>query len=75
MITHSNDNNLINFSINTIDKIIKAKNKAKKIIESCENNIQLDAAKKFIKLYENLTKDIVGASELEIQLLDKRNKL
>tara|TARA_R100000908_G_C3692059_1_gene106042 strand:- start:202 stop:429 length:228 start_codon:yes stop_codon:yes gene_type:complete len=75
MIAHSNDKNLIKFSIDTIDKIVKAKNKAQKIIESCETQEQLDGAKKYINLYEHYTEDIVGASELEIQLLDKRNSL
>jgi hypothetical protein len=74
MITHSNKN-LLNYSIDTIDGMLKAKNKAKKIIESCESDAHLDSAKKFINLYEIYTKDLVGVSELEIQLLEKRRAL
>jgi len=69
------NNNLLHFSIDTIDKIIEAKNKGKKIIESCENKNQLDAAKKYVELYSKSTEDLVGTSELEIMLLSKRQEL
>lgn len=69
------NNNLLHFSIDTIDKIIEAKNKGKKIIESCENKKQLDAAKKYVELYSKSTEDLVGTSELEIMLLSKRQEL
>jgi|TARA_R110000824_G_scaffold206477_4_gene391562 hypothetical protein len=75
MITYSDEKNLIKYSIDTIDGILKAKNKAKKVIKSCKNNKQLDGAKKFINLYELYTKDVVGMAELEIQLLAKRKSL
>jgi hypothetical protein len=66
------DEKLLKFSIDTIDKIIEAKNKGKKIVESCENNEQLKAAKEYVNLYSERTGDYVGASELEIMILAKR---
>tara|TARA_R110000782_G_scaffold164220_1_gene256212 strand:- start:279 stop:503 length:225 start_codon:yes stop_codon:yes gene_type:complete len=69
------DNNILNFKIDTIDKIIESKNKAKKIIESCENDIQLSNAKRFIYLYKKATDDVIGFSELEVLLLSKRMSL
>ena len=69
------DKNILNFKIDTMDNIIIAKNKGKKIIESCENDEQLDSAKKYVKLYAKATKDLVGESELEIMILSKRMSL
>jgi hypothetical protein len=74
MITKDKDN-LLNFSIDTIDKIIEAKNKGKKIIESCINKQQLDVAKKYVELYSKSTEDLVGTSELEVMILSKRQSL
>jgi hypothetical protein len=75
MIAKDNNNNLIYMSIDTIEYVIKAKNKALKVIKSCENEYHLKSAKKFIKLYMNVTEDIIGTSELELELLDKRKEL
>jgi hypothetical protein len=58
-----------------MDKIIEIKNKAKKIIESCKTDEQLNSAKKYVKLYAKTTNDIVGESELEIMILSKRMSL
>tara|TARA_A100001201_G_scaffold141135_1_gene135817 strand:- start:2326 stop:2550 length:225 start_codon:yes stop_codon:yes gene_type:complete len=69
------NNNLLHFSIDTIDRIIEAKNKGKKIIESCENKKQLDAAKKYVDLYSKSTEDLIGTSELEVMILSKRQQL
>ena len=62
------DKNILNFKIDTMDSIIKAKNKGKKIIKSCKNDEQLNSAKKYVKLYGKATKDFVGESELEIMI-------
>ncbi len=75
MIGRDSNQNLIYMSIDTIDDIIKAKNKAKKVIDSCENLKHLESAKNFIYLYKNATEDIIGTSQLEIQLLEKRKEL
>jgi len=69
------DKNILNFKIDTMDSIIKAKNKGKKIIKSCKNDEQLNSAKKYVKLYGKTTKDLVGESELEIMILSKRMSL
>lgn len=74
MIAKDNQN-LLHFSIDTIDKIIEAKNKGKKIIESCENKNQLDAAKKYVELYSKSTEDLIGTSELEVMILSKRQQI
>lgn len=74
MIAKDNQN-LLHFSIDTIDKIIEAKNKGKKIIESCENKKQLDAAKKYVELYSKSTEDLIGTSELEVMILSKRQQI
>ncbi len=71
MITKDNDN-LLYFRIDIMDKILQAKNKGRKIIESCENHQQLDCAKRYINQYSKTTEDLVGASELEVLLLAKR---
>jgi len=68
-------NNILKYKIDTMDNIIIAKNKGKKIIDSCENDKQLDSAKKYVKLYGKATKDLVGESELEILILSKRMSL
>tara|TARA_B100000780_G_C20704668_1_gene280165 strand:+ start:24 stop:254 length:231 start_codon:yes stop_codon:yes gene_type:complete len=75
MIGKDSNQNLIYMSIDNIEYIIKAKNKAKKVIESCKNEYHFKSASKFIDLYMNATDDVVGTSELEIQLLDKRKEL
>ena len=75
MIGKDSNRNLIYMSIEGIEYIIKAKNKAKKVIASCTNEYHFKSAKKFIDLYMNATDDVIGTSELEIQLLDKRKEL
>jgi hypothetical protein len=75
MISYDHNNKKINFSIDTLDDIIKAKNKGKSIIESCMNNSQLDSAKKFVERYRDSTEDLIGASELEIDILCKRKEV
>ena len=45
------------------------------ILESCENDIHLSYAKRFIYLYKKATDDIIGVSELEVLLLSKRMSL
>ena len=74
MIAKDNEN-LLRFSIDTIDKIIEAKNKGKKIIESCINKQHLDVAKKYVEFYSRATEDYIGTSELEVMLLSKRQSL
>ena len=69
------ENNLLHFSIDTIDRIIEAKNKGKKIIESCTNKKQLDAAKKYVELYSKSTEDLICTSELEVMILNKRQQI
>ncbi len=75
MIGRDSNQNLIYMSIDTIDDIIKAKNKEKKVIDSCKNLKHLESAKNYIYLYQNATEDIIGTSQLEIQLLEKRKEL
>tara|TARA_B100000497_G_C7663619_1_gene399905 strand:- start:124 stop:354 length:231 start_codon:yes stop_codon:yes gene_type:complete len=75
MIGKDKNQNLIYLSIDTIEDIIKAKNKAVKVIESCKNDKHLNSAKNYIKLYMNATDDLVGATQLELQLLEKRKEL
>jgi hypothetical protein len=75
MITKDNYNNIFNFSINTLDAMLKAKIKTKKVIESCKTNNQLDSAKKLVGFYQERTQDIIGASELELDVLYKRKEV
>jgi|TARA_B100001094_G_scaffold302406_1_gene329572 hypothetical protein len=75
MIGKDKNQNLIYLSIDTIEDIIKAKNKAEKVIESCKNDKHLNSAKNYIKLYLNATDDLVGSTQLELQLLEKRKEL
>ena len=55
MIGKDRNQNLIYMPIDKIEDIIKAKNKAIKVIQSCENDNHLKAAKKFINLYMDAT--------------------
>jgi len=75
MIGKDRNQNLIYMPIDKIEDIIKAKNKAIKVIQSCENDNHLKAAKKFINLYMDATEDMIGTSQLELELLDKRREL
>ena len=75
MITKDLNNNPINFSIDTLDEMLKAKRKTKKVIESCKTNKQLDGAKKLIVFYQDRTQDMVGASELELDVLYRRREV
>mgnify|MGYP003646805378 FL=1 len=75
MITKDHNDNPINFSIDTLDAMLKAKRKTKKVIESCKTNKQLDAAKKLVGFYQDRTQDMVGGSELELDVLYKRREV
>ena len=75
MITKDLNNNPINFSIDTLDEMLKAKRKTKKVIESCKTNKQLDGAKKLIVFYQDRTQDMVGGSELELDLMYRRREV
>ena len=75
MITKDINNNPVNFSIDTLDAMLKAKRKTKKVIESCITNKQLDTAKKLVGFYQERTQDMVGASELELDVLYKRKEV
>ena len=75
MIGKDRNQNLISISIDSIEDMLKAKSKAHKVIESCETEEHLKGAKKFIKLYEDATEDMVGTCQLELQLLDKRKEV
>lgn len=75
MIGKDRNQNLIYMSIDNIDDIIKTKDKAIKVIQSCENDNHLKAAKKFINLYMDATDDMIGTSQLELELLEKRREL
>tara|TARA_R110000782_G_scaffold266360_3_gene360749 strand:- start:391 stop:678 length:288 start_codon:yes stop_codon:yes gene_type:complete len=75
MITKDLNNNPINFSIDTLDEMLKAKRKTKKVIESCKTNKQLDGAKKLIVFYQDRTQDMVGGSELELDVLYRRREV
>tara|TARA_R100000900_G_scaffold141983_2_gene123438 strand:- start:3783 stop:4013 length:231 start_codon:yes stop_codon:yes gene_type:complete len=75
MIGKDRNQNLISISIDNIEDILKAKSKALKVIESCENEEHLKGAKKFIKLYMDATEDMVGTCQLELELLDKTKEI
>lgn len=75
MITKDLNNNPINFSIDTLDEMLKAKRKTKKVIESCKTNKQLDVAKKLVVFYQDRTQDMVGGSELELDVLYRRREV
>jgi len=75
MITKDHNENPINFSIDTLDAMLKAKRKTKKVIESCQTNKQLDGAKKLVGFYMDRTNDMVGGSELELDVLYKRKEV
>jgi|TARA_R110001599_G_scaffold300759_2_gene506050 hypothetical protein len=75
MITKDQNDNRINFSIDSLDEIIRAKIKSKKVIESCKTDYQLDVAKRLVGNYLDLTQDMIGASELELDILYKRKEV
>ena len=75
MIGKDHNGNLLSISIDNINDIIAAKNKAIKVVNSCENEEQLKGSKKFIQLYMDATEDMVGTAQLELELLDKRKEL
>ena len=70
-----NNGNLVNFRIDGLDAILKAKKKAQQVIESCETNTQLDNAKRFVALYLERTEDMIGTGQLEIEILHKRKEV
>jgi hypothetical protein len=75
MMTKDNNENSVNFSIDTLDSMLKAKRKTKKVIESCITNKQLDVAKRLVGFYMDRTQDMVGTSELELDVLHKRKEV
>ena len=75
MISYDHNDKKINFSIDTLDDMLKAKHKAMAIIESCMTNEQLDGAKKYVASYLDATEDLVGTSELELEILSKRKSI
>lgn len=75
MIGKDHNGNLLSISIDNINDIIAAKNKAIKVVNSCENEEHLKGAKKYIQLYMDATEDMVGTAQLELELLDKRKEL
>tara|TARA_Y100000592_G_C5383862_1_gene274786 strand:+ start:528 stop:818 length:291 start_codon:yes stop_codon:yes gene_type:complete len=75
MISKDKYNNIVEFSINTLDEFIKAKKKGVEIIESCLTNHQLDNAKKYVENYSEKTRDLIGTSELQLLILEKRKKV
>jgi len=75
MITKDHNDNPINFSIDTLDSMLKAKRKTKQVIESCTTNKQLDGAKRLVGFYMDRTQDMVGGSELELDVLYKRREV
>jgi len=72
MIGYDTNNKMLEISIDKIDEVIKAKNKGEKIIKSCETNEHLDVAKKYVDFYHRATEDLIGASQLELLLLNRR---
>ena len=62
MITKDHNNNRINFSIDSLDEMLKAKMKTKRVIESSKTNKQLDSSKRLVGLYLDSTEDLIGAS-------------
>jgi len=75
MIGKDHNGNLLSISIDNIYDMIEAKNKAIKVVNSCENEEHLKGAKKFIQFYMDATQDMVGTAQLELELLDKRKEL
>ena len=75
MIGEDSNNQTINLSIDTLDGMLKAKSKAKIVIDSCKTDKQLDSAKRFVNCYMNATEDMVGTSELQLMILEKRSQV
>jgi len=75
MISYDQNNKRVNLSIDTLDDILRAKSKGKSLIESSITNKQLDVAKRFVGLYMEHTQDLVGTSEMEIDILCKRKEV
>ena len=58
-----------------IYKIIDAENKSVAVIESCENEKQLEAAQQFIEGFRILFRDEYSFSKLQLLLNNKREKI
>jgi len=58
-----------------IYKIIDAENKSVEVIESCENEKQLEAAQQFIDGFRLLYRDEYSFSKLQLILNNKREKI
>lgn len=75
MIGYDTNKKMLEISIDKIDDVIKAKNKGERIIESSQTNDHLDVAKNYIEFYHIATEDLIGASQLELLLLNKRQEI
>jgi len=73
--TKDHNNNRINFSIDSLDEMLKAKLKTQRVIKSCKTNDQLNSAKRLCSHYFERTEDMVGTSELELEILSKRKEV
>ena len=58
-----------------IDKLIEAKEKGKRIIESCNSHAQLRGAKKYVEQYYKNFNDLISYSELNRMINNKDEKL
>jgi polyhydroxyalkanoate synthesis regulator phasin len=58
-----------------IDKLIEAKEKGKRIIESCNSHTQLRGAKKYVEQYYKNFNDLISYSELNRMINNKDEKL
>ena len=56
-----------------IHQQLKAKQKAIKVIQSCENLEQLNGAINYVRNYNKLFSDMVGYSELKRLIFKKQN--
>ena len=53
---------------------IKAKNKTKKVIESCDSKEQYEVAKRMLEYYNNKFEDFVGYNELKRLINQKKDE-
>ena len=58
-----------------ITKLVEAKNKAKKVIISCDNLVQLSGAEKYVQLFYERFDSSLDRYELDSLLSDRRKIL
>lgn len=58
----------------TIHKQLQSKEKAVKIIESCETIEQISTAEKYVERYNKIFFDVIGYSQLKRLIYEKQNK-